>query len=86
MHRLVLLRHGESTWNRENRFTGWTDVDLSDKGRTEAAEAGRLAAVETVESEKLLALALRELGGQLPQIGQLTVTPDVLTGLVGRLK
>jgi 2,3-bisphosphoglycerate-dependent phosphoglycerate mutase len=42
MHRLVLLRHGESTWNRENRFTGWTDVDLSDRGRAEAAEAGRL--------------------------------------------
>src|SRR5499433_316457 len=42
MHRLVLLRHGESTWNKENRFTGWTDVDLSDKGREEAAEAGRL--------------------------------------------
>jgi 2,3-bisphosphoglycerate-dependent phosphoglycerate mutase len=42
MPRLVLLRHGESTWNRENRFTGWTDVDLSDKGREEAKEAGRL--------------------------------------------
>ncbi len=42
MHTLVLLRHGESTWNQENRFTGWTDVDLSDKGREEAAEAGRL--------------------------------------------
>ncbi len=42
MHRLVLLRHGESVWNKENRFTGWTDVDLSDKGREEAAEAGRL--------------------------------------------
>ena len=42
MHKLVLLRHGESTWNQENRFTGWTDVDLSEKGRTEAAEAGRL--------------------------------------------
>jgi 2,3-bisphosphoglycerate-dependent phosphoglycerate mutase len=39
---LVLLRHGESTWNRENRFTGWTDVDLSDRGRAEAQEAGRL--------------------------------------------
>jgi 2,3-bisphosphoglycerate-dependent phosphoglycerate mutase len=39
---LVLLRHGESTWNRENRFTGWTDVDLSDRGREEAREAGRL--------------------------------------------
>ncbi|HET7620215.1 MAG TPA: 2,3-diphosphoglycerate-dependent phosphoglycerate mutase [Vicinamibacterales bacterium] len=42
MHKLVLLRHGESTWNRENRFTGWTDVDLSDRGREEAREAGRL--------------------------------------------
>jgi len=42
MYKLVLLRHGESTWNKENRFTGWTDVDLSDKGRDEAREAGRL--------------------------------------------
>jgi len=42
MHKLVLLRHGESTWNKENRFTGWTDVDLTDRGREEAAEAGRL--------------------------------------------
>ena len=42
MHTLVLLRHGESTWNRENRFTGWTDVDLSERGRGEAQEAGRL--------------------------------------------
>jgi 2,3-bisphosphoglycerate-dependent phosphoglycerate mutase len=39
---LVLLRHGESTWNLENRFTGWADVDLTDKGRAEAKEAGRL--------------------------------------------
>src|SRR5205807_226520 len=42
MHKVVLLRHGESTWNKENRFTGWTDVDLSEKGREEAREAGRL--------------------------------------------
>jgi 2,3-bisphosphoglycerate-dependent phosphoglycerate mutase len=49
MLRLVLLRHGESTWNRENRFTGWTDVDLSDKGRLEAHEAGRLMAAEKFE-------------------------------------
>jgi 2,3-bisphosphoglycerate-dependent phosphoglycerate mutase len=42
MHRLVLLRHGESTWNQENRFTGWTDVDLSECGASEASEAGRL--------------------------------------------
>lgn len=42
MHKLVLLRHGESTWNKENRFTGWTDVDLTEKGREEAKAAGRL--------------------------------------------
>ncbi len=42
MHTLVLVRHGESTWNKENRFTGWTDVDLSEKGIQEAHEAGQL--------------------------------------------
>ncbi len=42
MHVLVLLRHGESIWNKENRFTGWTDVDLSDKGIEEAKNAGQL--------------------------------------------
>src|SRR5688500_13645079 len=41
---LVLLRYGESTWNKENRFTGWTDVDLSARGVAEAKEAGRLLA------------------------------------------
>jgi 2,3-bisphosphoglycerate-dependent phosphoglycerate mutase len=40
MKKLVLVRHGESEWNKENRFTGWTDVELSEKGRAEAAEAG----------------------------------------------
>jgi 2,3-bisphosphoglycerate-dependent phosphoglycerate mutase len=49
MYRLVLLRHGESTWNKENRFTGWVDVDLSEKGRAEAREAGRLMAAEKFE-------------------------------------
>ncbi|HNR46958.1 MAG TPA: 2,3-diphosphoglycerate-dependent phosphoglycerate mutase, partial [Anaerolineaceae bacterium] len=42
MYKIVLLRHGESDWNRENRFTGWTDVDLSDKGLAEATQAGEL--------------------------------------------
>jgi 2,3-bisphosphoglycerate-dependent phosphoglycerate mutase len=46
VYRVVLLRHGESTWNRDNRFTGWTDVDLSEKGREEAALAGRLLAAD----------------------------------------
>jgi 2,3-bisphosphoglycerate-dependent phosphoglycerate mutase len=40
MHKLVLIRHGESSWNKENRFTGWTDVDLSEKGLKEAHEGG----------------------------------------------
>jgi 2,3-bisphosphoglycerate-dependent phosphoglycerate mutase len=42
MKKLVLLRHGESTWNKENRFTGWTDVPLSNKGIKEATEAGKI--------------------------------------------
>jgi 2,3-bisphosphoglycerate-dependent phosphoglycerate mutase len=46
MYKLVLLRHGESTWNKENRFTGWTDVDLSEAGLEEAKKAGRLLKAE----------------------------------------
>ncbi len=42
MHKLVLIRHGESIWNKENRFTGWTDVDLTEKGILEAKESGEL--------------------------------------------
>ncbi len=42
MYKLVLLRHGESTWNKENRFTGWVDVDLTEQGNQEARQAGRL--------------------------------------------
>ncbi|VVE35859.1 2,3-diphosphoglycerate-dependent phosphoglycerate mutase [Pandoraea anhela] len=44
MYKLVLIRHGESTWNKENRFTGWVDVDLTEKGVAEAGQAGRLLA------------------------------------------
>ena len=46
MIKLVLLRHGESTWNKENLFTGWTDVDLSDHGKVEARQAGELLKAE----------------------------------------
>jgi 2,3-bisphosphoglycerate-dependent phosphoglycerate mutase len=49
MKRLVLLRHGESTWNKENRFTGWTDVDLSERGVKEAVEAGKILKKEGFE-------------------------------------
>jgi 2,3-bisphosphoglycerate-dependent phosphoglycerate mutase len=65
MFRLVLLRHGESTWNKENRFTGWTDVDLSERGREEAVEAGRLLRDEGFEFDvahtSLLTRAIRTL-------------------------
>lgn len=44
--KLILLRHGESIWNKENKFTGWTDVDLSEKGRQEARAAGALLKAE----------------------------------------
>jgi len=46
MQKLVLIRHGESVWNKENRFTGWKDVDLSEKGRSEAKAAGQLLKAE----------------------------------------
>jgi 2,3-bisphosphoglycerate-dependent phosphoglycerate mutase len=49
MHTLVLVRHGESTWNLENRFTGWTDVPLTDTGVAQAREAGRLIRAEGLE-------------------------------------
>jgi 2,3-bisphosphoglycerate-dependent phosphoglycerate mutase len=66
MHTLVLLRHGESTWNKENRFTGWTDVDLSERGRGEAREAGRLLRdggyVFDVAYTSVLKRAIRTLG------------------------
>ena len=41
MYKIVLIRHGESVWNKENKFTGWTDVDLSEKGYQEALDAGK---------------------------------------------
>jgi len=49
MNRLVLIRHGESTWNKENRFTGWTDVELSERGIREASEAGKILKKEGFE-------------------------------------
>jgi 2,3-bisphosphoglycerate-dependent phosphoglycerate mutase len=49
MHKLVLIRHGESTWNLENRFTGWTDVDLTETGIEQAKRAGRLLKAEGYE-------------------------------------
>ena len=52
MHTLVLLRHGQSLWNKENRFTGWTDVDLTEQGRAEAAEAAKLLKAEDLQLDR----------------------------------
>jgi 2,3-bisphosphoglycerate-dependent phosphoglycerate mutase len=77
MHRLVLLRHGESTWNRENRFTGWTDVDLSEKGFAEATAAGRLLKesgdVFDIAYTSVLTRALRTLWIALDELDQLWI-------------
>jgi 2,3-bisphosphoglycerate-dependent phosphoglycerate mutase len=59
MHQLVLIRHGESTWNLENRFTGWTDVGLTETGVTQAREAGRLLAEGGFEFDLALTSVLK---------------------------
>jgi len=59
MKKLVLLRHGESTWNQENRFTGWTDVGLTDKGLAEARAAGRLLKQEGYDFDVAYTSVLR---------------------------
>ncbi|HYN49030.1 MAG TPA: 2,3-diphosphoglycerate-dependent phosphoglycerate mutase [Candidatus Nanopelagicales bacterium] len=75
MPTLVLLRHGESTWNKENRFTGWTDVDLSDTGAAEAHEAGRLLRAEgftfDVAYTSVLRRAIRTLWIALDELDQM---------------
>jgi 2,3-bisphosphoglycerate-dependent phosphoglycerate mutase len=77
MHRLVLIRHGESTWNKENRFTGWTDVDLTDKGREEAREGGRLMAAEKMAFDvaftSVLKRAIRTLWIALDEMDQMWI-------------
>jgi 2,3-bisphosphoglycerate-dependent phosphoglycerate mutase len=59
MHTLVLLRHGESTWNLDNRFTGWTDVELTPTGIEQAREAGRLLKAEGFEFDLCVTSVLR---------------------------
>jgi 2,3-bisphosphoglycerate-dependent phosphoglycerate mutase len=75
MHRLVLLRHGESVWNSENRFTGWTDVDLSPRGIAEAAAGGRLLKSEGYRFDlaftSLLKRAVRTLWIALDELDQM---------------
>ena len=75
MHKLVLLRHGESDWNRENRFTGWTDVDLSQTGVEEARAAGRLLGAAGTRFDlaftSLLKRAVRTLWISLDELDQM---------------
>ena len=64
-YKIVLLRHGESQWNLENRFTGWTDVDLTEKGRQEARDAGQLLKSEGFEFDLAFTSVLRRAIGTL---------------------
>jgi 2,3-bisphosphoglycerate-dependent phosphoglycerate mutase len=77
MKRIVLLRHGESAWNRENRFTGWKDVDLSEKGVEEARAAGRLLKREGFEFDfaftSVLKRAIRTLNFALEEMDRLWI-------------
>ncbi len=82
MKKIVLLRHGESIWNRENRFTGWTDVDLSTKGIEEAHQAGRLLKQEGFDFDlahcSVLKRAIRTLWIALEEL-DLTWIPQQLS-------
>lgn len=77
MYKLVLLRHGESLWNKENRFTGWTDVGLTEKGKREAINAGKILKEKKYSFDiaftsvlkkaiKTLEIVLKEMGLQIP--------------------
>ena len=72
MMKLVLLRHGESIWNKDNLFTGWADVDLSENGRLEAARAGELLKSEGFSFDAAFASVLKR------AIRTLWITLDVL--------
>ncbi len=77
MRTLILLRHGQSQWNLENRFTGWWDVDLSDQGEKEARSAGALIAVDglavDIAHTSVLTRAVRTLDLALEEMGRLWV-------------
>jgi 2,3-bisphosphoglycerate-dependent phosphoglycerate mutase len=77
MYKIVLLRHGQSTWNQENRFTGWKDVDLSEQGLAEAREAGRLLKeggyVFDLAFTSVLKRAIKTLGIALDEMDQLWI-------------
>jgi len=73
MYKIVLIRHGESIWNKENRFTGWTDVDLSERGVAEAHEAGKLLKKEGFDFDlvftSVLIRAIRTMDIVLEEMG-----------------
>ncbi len=75
MFKLVLIRHGESVWNQENRFTGWQDVDLSEKGRAEAQKGGKALKDQgfsfDIAYSSLLKRALKTLNIVLEEVDQL---------------
>ncbi len=77
MYKLVLIRHGESTWNKENRFTGWTDVDLSEKGMQEAIDAGKVLREAGYEFDlaytSVLKRAIKTLNVVLDEMDQLWI-------------
>lgn len=77
MYKIVLLRHGESQWNKENRFTGWTDVDLTEKGQQEARKAGKVLKENGFEFDiafvSVLKRALRTLWLSLEEMDQLWI-------------
>src|ERR1700682_6330806 len=77
MKKLVLLRHGESVWNQENRFTGWKDVDLTPKGVEEAKAAGRLLKAEGYDFDfaftSVLKCAIHQLNFVLEEMDRLWI-------------
>lgn len=77
MYKIVLLRHGESLWNKENRFTGWTDVDLSEQGQAEAVAAGQLLKAEgycfDVAYTSVLKRAIKTLWTTLEQMDRMWI-------------
>ena len=83
MAKLVLIRHGESLWNAENRFTGWTDIDLSEQGFAQARKAGRMLLQGGFEFEltftSVLKRAIRTLWLTLDEMDP--VTPDGQAGM-----
>ncbi len=77
MYKVVLLRHGETVWNKENRFTGWTDVDLSEQGIEEAKAAGKILKEEGFDFDiaytSVLKRALRTLWLALEEMDRLWI-------------